>query len=75
MPNPRLLGIGRNQYIELMNKTRTKTKFAGFATSIFKVVLLVMVVVLVVMVMVVLVTVMVMVLVLVMVLVVMVMLG
>eukprot|EP00090_Calanus_glacialis_P008224 TRINITY_DN16538_c0_g1_i1.p1 TRINITY_DN16538_c0_g1~~TRINITY_DN16538_c0_g1_i1.p1 ORF type:complete len:858 (-),score=315.54 TRINITY_DN16538_c0_g1_i1:118-2628(-) len=32
----RLLGIGRNQYIELMNKTRTKTKFGGFTTSLFK---------------------------------------
>ena len=30
----RLLGIGRNQYIELMNKTRTKTKFG--ATSMFR---------------------------------------
>ena len=32
----RLLGIGRNQYIELMNKTRTKTKFGAFATSMFR---------------------------------------
>jgi len=32
----RLLGIGRNQYIELMNKTRTKTKFGGFTTSLFR---------------------------------------
>jgi len=32
----RLLGIGRNQYIELMNKTRSKTKFGGFTTSLFR---------------------------------------
>ena len=32
----RLLGIGRNQYIELMNKTRTKSKFGGFTTSLFR---------------------------------------
>ena len=32
----RLLGIGRNQYIELMNKTRAKTKFGAFATSMFR---------------------------------------
>ena len=32
----RLLGIGRNQYIELMNKTRTKSKFGGLASSLFR---------------------------------------
>jgi len=32
----RLLGIGRNQYIDLMNQTRTKTKFGGFSTNFFK---------------------------------------
>jgi len=32
----RLLGIGRNQYIELMNKTRSKSKFGGFTTSLFR---------------------------------------
>ena len=32
----RLLGIGRNQYIELMNKTRTKSKFGGFTSSLFR---------------------------------------
>jgi len=32
----RLLGIGRNQYIDLMNKTRSKTKFGGFSTSLFR---------------------------------------
>ena len=32
----RLLGIGRNQYIELMNKTRTKSKFGGLANSLFR---------------------------------------
>ena len=33
---PRLLGIGRNQYIDLMNQTRSKTKFGGFSTSLFR---------------------------------------
>jgi hypothetical protein len=32
----RLLGIGRNQYIDLMNQTRSKTKFGGFSTSLFR---------------------------------------
>ena len=32
----RLLGIGRNQYIELMNKTRTKSKFGGFTSALFR---------------------------------------
>ena len=32
----RLLGIGRNQYIDLMNKSRSKTKFGGFSTSLFR---------------------------------------
>ena len=32
----RLLGIGRNQYIELMNKTRSKSKFGGFTSSLFR---------------------------------------
>ena len=31
-----MLGIGRNQYIELMNKTRTKSKFGGLASSLFR---------------------------------------
>ena len=32
----RLLGIGRNQYIDLMNRTRSKAKFGGFSTSLFR---------------------------------------
>ena len=34
-----MLGIGRNQYIDLMNQTRSKTKFGGFSTSLFRFVL------------------------------------
>ena len=32
----RLLGIGREQYIEFMSKTRTKSKFGGLASSLFR---------------------------------------
>jgi len=32
----RLLGVGRNQYIELMNKTRSKSKFSGLSSALFR---------------------------------------